>query len=69
MVSAHDQLVATDPLRELTAVPVGKLVSEKRFTWTNGILATVACYDGEELLYTLTFTWNPDGTLQKVVRS
>jgi hypothetical protein len=33
MVSIHDQLVAVDPLRGITAVPVGKIVSEIRFTW------------------------------------
>ena len=70
MSSVHDQLVATDPLRDLLAVPVGKLVSEKRFTWTAaGLMETMAAYDGETLLFTLTFTWNANSTLQKVVRS
>ena len=69
-MTVHDQLVSVDPLRGITAVPVGKVVSEVRFTWTvSQLIETMKAYDEAELLFTLTFTWNADSTLQKVVRS
>ncbi len=56
-------------LDDLSAAPVGHKITEKRFTWAAGQIATMAAYDGVTLLFTLTFTWNADGTLQKVVRT
>lgn len=55
----------------LTRVPPGKQVNEIKLTWNlNGTLATWTAQDADgNTLFTLTFTWNPDGTLYDVVRS
>jgi hypothetical protein len=34
-----------------------------------GLLETLKAYDGAELLFTLTFTWNADSALKEVARS
>jgi len=48
----------------------GHKVTECRFTWTpEKLMETLAAYEEDALLFTLTFTWNADSTLQKVVRS
>lgn len=57
-------------LRNLTVPPFRKKITKFAFTWNvNGTLATLAAYDGAELLFTLTFSWNIDSTLQSVERS
>ena len=49
----------------------GKKITKLAFTWIEGGTApeTIKVYDGDELLFTLTFTWNVDGTLNQVARS
>ncbi len=57
-------------LSGLTAPPPGRKVAKIGFSWYgDGSLQTLSFYDGADLLFTLTFTWNPDGTLAEVVRS
>jgi hypothetical protein len=56
-------------LSDLTAPPPGKKISKMAFTWSqNGALATLKAYDGLELLFNLSFSWNLDGTLCEVAR-
>jgi len=57
-------------LRDLMAVPPGKKITKLAFTWTaGGSVETIKAYDGVELLFTLTFTWNDNGTLNQVART
>jgi len=50
--------------------PTGKKITKNAFTWTaGGLVETIKYYDGAELLFTLTFTWNGDGTLKEVART
>lgn len=57
-------------LNGITAPPPGKKIGKYSFTWnSDGSIATLKAYDGVELLFTLTFTWNGEGMLQEVVRS
>jgi hypothetical protein len=56
-------------LSGLMAPPAGKRVTKLAFTWnTDGTVSAIAVYDGEETLFTLTFTCNADGSLQQVTR-
>jgi hypothetical protein len=45
------------------------LVNEVAYGWTNGVLQTETYKKGGVTVATLTYTWNGDGTLQKVVRT
>jgi hypothetical protein len=55
---------------DLMRVPPGKQISKNAFTWNgDGTLATLKAYDGAELLFTLTFSWNVAGTLSEVART
>jgi len=57
-------------LSQLTSAPTGKKITKMAFTWTaDGKVETLKAYDGAELLFTLTFTWNVDGTLNQVART
>lgn len=57
-------------LSELTSVPEGKKITKQAFTWNpDGSLATLKAYDGETLLFTLSFTWDASGNLTEVARS
>lgn len=57
-------------LSGLSAPAPGYRITECRFTWTGAkLMETLSAYEGGTLLFTLTFTWNVDSTLQKVVRS
>jgi len=57
-------------LNDLSAPPPGKKITKLAFTWTAaGNIETMKAYDGVELLFTLTFTWNVDGTLNQVART
>ncbi len=57
-------------LRDLMAPPPGKKTTKLAFTWNvDGTLATLAAYDGAELLFTLTFSWNANETLASITRS
>jgi hypothetical protein len=57
-------------LSDIMAPPKDKKVTKVAFTWyANGTLETLRAYDGAELLFTLTFTWNADSTLQQVART
>jgi len=55
------------------AQTIGSVVTDLtklEFTWNaNGILQTLKAYKGETLIYTLTFDWNPDGTLRSISRT
>ena len=57
-------------LMNLTCPPAGKKLSKIGFGCNvDGTLASLNAYDGAELLFTLTFTWNLDGTLREVART
>ena len=57
-------------LSGLMAPSPGKKITKCGFTWSvEGLLQALAVYDGVELLFTLTFSWNVDGTLKEVARS
>jgi len=57
-------------LSDLMAPPKDKKITKLAFTWyVGGSLETLKAYDGAELLFTLTFSWNADGTLKEVSRS
>ena len=59
-----------DAMQNLMAVAPGKKITKLAFTWTEGgNVETIKAYDVAELLFTLTFTWNVDGTLNQVARS
>ena len=60
-----------DSMQNLMAIAPGKKITKLAFTWIEGGTApeTIKVYDGDELLFTLTFTWNVDGTLNQVARS
>ena len=63
--SIHDAILST-----LTSAPIGKKITKLESTWLPGpILETIKFYDDSELLFTLTFSWNPDGTFQSVART
>jgi len=57
-------------LSGLAAVPEGKKITKNEFSWNeNGTLASIKYYDVDDLLFTLTFEWNLDGTLKLISRS
>ena len=57
-------------LSNIAAPPHGKKITGIQFTWTvAGNVETAKFYDGAELLFTLTFTWNVDSTLSGVART
>jgi hypothetical protein len=57
-------------LMNLTAPPPGRKLTKAAFSWNmDGTLATLKAYDGVDLLFTLTFNWNGDGSLKEVTRS
>jgi len=61
----HDAIISS-----IVSPPTGKKITKNAFGWnTDGTLDTLKAYDGEELLFTLTFTWNPDGALMEISRS
>jgi len=54
----------------IMASPSGKRITKLAFTWNPvGTLATLKAYDGEQLLFTLTFSWDEEGTLKEVSRT
>ncbi len=56
-------------LNGIMAPPSGKRVTKLAFTWNSDCsVSTLTAFEGEEQLFTLTFTWNPEGTLQHVTR-
>ena len=59
-----------DSMQNLMAVPPGKKMTQVAFTYNaDKDIETLKAYDGDELLFTLTFTWNVDGTLNQMARS
>lgn len=56
-------------LSGLAAAPLGKKVTKIEFTYSSGNIATVKFSSDTNLLFTLTFTWNGDGTLASITRS
>lgn len=57
-------------LSQIMAPSPGKKITKLAFTWyANGTVETIKAYDGVDLLFTLTFTWNVDATLNQVART
>jgi hypothetical protein len=57
-------------LSGLMAPPPGKQITKLAFTWSpDGTVQTIKAYMDNELLFTLTFFWNMDGTLREVART
>ena len=55
-------------LMNITSPPPGRRITKLAFTWNvDGTIASLRAYDGADLLFTLTFTWN--GTLSEVART
>jgi hypothetical protein len=55
-------------LMDITSPPPGRKITKLAFTWNvDGTLSRLRAYDGADLLFTLTFTW--DGTLSEVART
>ena len=55
-------------LMDITCPPPGRRITKLAFTWNiDGTPASLKAYDGADLLFTLTFTWN--GTLSEVART
>lgn len=48
---------------------ITRQIDEIDYAYSGGKLATETWKKGANTILTLTYTWNPDGTLQKVVRS
>jgi hypothetical protein len=56
-------------LSQLASAPIGKKITKLSFTWNaDGTVQTLKAYQGEELLFTLTFTYS-SGNLQDITRS
>ena len=56
--SIHDAI-----LSGLASAPLGKKITKLIGTPNpDGTIATIKAYQDTELLFTLTFTWNADGT-------
>jgi hypothetical protein len=56
-------------LAGIMAPPKDKKITKLTGTWASGLLDTIKAYDGTELLFTLTFLWNADGTWKEVART
>jgi len=57
-------------LSQIASPPSGRRITKLGFMWNSEkTLARLEAYDGETLLFTLTFSWNTDGTLKEVTRS
>lgn len=55
-------------LMDITCPPPGRKITKLAFTWNvDGTIASLRAYEGADLLFTLTFTWN--GTLSEVART
>jgi hypothetical protein len=55
-------------LMDITCPPPGRKITKLAFRWNvDGTIASLRAYDGADLLFTLTFTWN--GTLSEVART
>ena len=55
-------------LMDIACPPPGRRITKLAFMWNvDGTLASLKAYDGADLLFTLTFTWN--GTLSEVART
>jgi hypothetical protein len=54
----------------LTAPPVGKVIAKITASYSGGNLSTLVYKDASDMtLFTLTFSWNSDGSWAGVVRS
>ena len=54
----------------ICAAAPGKKITKLAFTWNaDGSMATAKAYEAAVELFTLTFVWNADLTLQSVERS
>jgi hypothetical protein len=61
-----DPRVTTDLMR----VPDGKVISQYDFTYNaSGNVATIKAYDGAELLFTLTFSYDATNRITSIART
>ncbi len=57
-------------LMDLTAPPPGRKITKMSFTWRpDGNLQSMQAYDGADLLFVLTFSWDAGGNLLEVART
>lgn len=56
-------------LSGLASAPLGRKVTKIELAYVGGNVSTIKFYQDTELLFTLAFTWNGDGTLQSITRS
>lgn len=57
-------------LSDLTAPPPGKKITKMAFSWNlDGTVSAIRYYDGVELLFTLSLTWDLSGQLQDITRT
>jgi hypothetical protein len=56
-------------LANLDFAPPGHKITKKGpAVWTNGMMTSMPYYEGATLLFTISFTWNIDGTFQSAER-
>ncbi len=56
-------------LSNIASAPENKKITKISLEWTDGkFLKKLKTYQENELLFTLEFTWNPDGTLKSITR-
>jgi len=57
-------------LMDIACPPPGRRITKLAFTWNvDGTLASLRAYDGDEAIFTLTFTWDASGILKEVART
>jgi hypothetical protein len=57
-------------LSDLDFAPPGHRITKKGpAIWLNGMMTSMPFYEGATLLFTITFTWNIDGTFQSAERT
>jgi hypothetical protein len=57
-------------LSDLTAPPPGKKITKMAFSWNpDGTVSAIRAYDGAELLFALSLTWDVSGQLQDITRT
>jgi len=57
-------------LMDITCPPPGRKINRLSFTWNvDGTISSLKAYDGADLLFTLTFSWNQENTLNEVART
>jgi hypothetical protein len=57
-------------LSGLMAPPPGRHITRNEFVWNvDGSLRSLAAYENDEWLFTITFVFNVDGTLRSAART